>query len=328
MTPPLPEPTLVDRVLTPDEATLLVGSEVEQQPPNVTTATVALDRDTGEPVYAYLPLGDVSDLRAVVRGIPYSEAMRVSTGLRNRSRVFGWAPRRPVRLLENCNSTSLMRDRPDEHRVLDAWASRLRDLLAQVDPDLVDEGDRQLGEVLPDWRLDEGRSFWTSGIVNRTSQLPYHRDAFNFPTWSAMPVVRRGVEGGHLHLPEYGATIACRDGWGVFFGGWNLVHGVTPMRLTRPDGYRYSVVYYSLKGMKDCATAAVETRRAWAKRTERERAQAALVRDRATPTAEPAPAGRAAPVSTTAADLTLPPATALVTGRVAPDDPGLAVDLP
>jgi hypothetical protein len=296
--PPLPEPVLVDRVMTADDATLLVGAEVDPLPANVTRATVALDRETREPVYAYLPLGDVADLREAVRGISYSEAMRAATGLRNRSRVFGYAPRRPVRLLENCNDTSLARERPEVTAVLDAWAGRLRGLLAQIDPQLVDDGDRELSVVLPDWRLDSGRSFWTSGIINRTSQLPYHRDGFNFPTWSAMPVVRRGIEGGHLNLPEYGATIACRDGWGVFFGGWQLVHGVTPMRQTTPDGYRYSVVYYSLRGLKDCATAAVETRQAWATRTERERRQAALVRDRITP---PPPSR-----STTAADLTLP----------------------
>lgn len=301
--PPLPEPTLVDRVLDPDEATLLVGSEVDDLPPTVTRATIAVDRATGEPVYAYLPLGDVADLRAAVRGISYSEAMRAGTGLRNRSRVFGYAPRRPVRLLENCNDTSLNRERPEVARVLDAWADRLLGMLGGIDPTLVEQGRAELAAVLPDWRLDGGRSIWTSGIVNRTSQLPYHRDAFNFPTWSAMPVVRRGVAGGHLNLPEYGATIACRDGWGVFFGGWNLVHGVTPMRLTADDGYRYSVVYYSLRGMKDCATAAVETREAWARRTARERAAADALRERVVIAQHTSPAR-----STTHADTILPSA--------------------
>jgi hypothetical protein len=130
--------------------------------------------------------------------------------------------------------------------------------------------------------------------------------------------VRRGIEGGHLNLPEYGATIACRDGWGVFFGGWNLVHGVTPMRQVAPDGYRYSVVYYSLRGMKDCATAAVETRDAWARRTARERAAAESLRDRV------AAPSSTAPRSTTAAGMTLP-SEAQVKGA-APDDPTLAID--
>ena len=37
------------------------------------------------------------------------------------------------------------------------------------------------------------------------------------------------------------------------------------------DGYRYSVVYYALRGMKDCYTHAVETAYGQRKRTERER---------------------------------------------------------
>lgn len=91
---------------------------------------------------------------------------------------------------------------------------------------------------------------------------------------SLKPVLRRHVAGGHLRIPEYDATIGCRDGWAVFFAGYDLVHGVTPMQLTRPDGYRFSIVYYALKGMKDCFTAAVETRYARKRRTEREQSMA------------------------------------------------------
>ncbi len=47
------------------------------------------------------------------------------------------------------------------------------------------------------------------------------------------------------------------------------------MAKTQEDGYRYSIVYYALRGMKDCFTYAVETKRAQHKRTEREEARAA-----------------------------------------------------
>jgi hypothetical protein len=195
----------VKRVLSPEQATAMTGESVPASEPNVTRAMVAADADTGSPVFAYLPLGDVAPLRRAVLALNYSGRSTVrANGTRNASRVFGWAPRRPV------------------------------------------------------YR------------INQTSVLPFHRDAYNFPAWSAMPVLRRGVDGGFLRIPEYGATIACRDGWGVFFAGYDLLHGVTPMRLRRPDGYRYSVVYYALKGMKDCFTAAVEAGYARKRRTERE----------------------------------------------------------
>src|SRR3546814_9621545 len=87
-----------------------------------------------------------------------------------------------------------------------------------------------------------------------------------------MPVIRRAVSGGHLHIPEYGITVPCRDGYAVAFFGKRLVHGVTPLKKTSPDGYRISVVYYALQGLKDCHTFAEETAYARRRRPAREAA--------------------------------------------------------
>ncbi len=113
-------------------------------------------------------------------------------------------------------------------------------------------------------------ALWTSGVINQSSALPYHRDGSNFDTWSAMPVVRRGMDGGHLHFPEYGITVNCRDGWALYFNGYAYVHGVTPMKTRSKDGYRYSIVFYAKRGMKDCHTYAVEVGEARARRKDRE----------------------------------------------------------
>jgi hypothetical protein len=92
------------------------------------------------------------------------------------------------------------------------------------------------------------------------------------------------VLGEMLHLPEYGITASCRNGFVVFFNGYRLVHGVTPLTYIRPagrpggKGYRFSIVYYALRGMKDCATFAAELAQGQAKRTEREDNQRAVVR--------------------------------------------------
>jgi hypothetical protein len=263
----------MSRVITPGEATELVGAPVGELSPTVTSATWAVDADTGEPVLAYLPLGEVGDLRRAVRDIRIHENVRAASGRRNRARVFGYTPRRPLQRREACNATGLSQDQPAEHAVLDAWAVKLLAMLRELDPTIQEHDEATMREVLPEWRM--AGTTWTSGVVNQNSQLPYHRDGFNFPTWSAMPVLRRGVAGGHLHLPEYDLTVACRDGWGVFFCGQQLVHGVTPMRRTAPDGYRYSIVYYALRGMRDCHTYAEETAHARRKRTEREKRMAA-----------------------------------------------------
>ena len=55
--------------------------------------------------------------------------------------------------------------------------------------------------VRPDYQIAGGP--FTSGIVNQTASLSYHRDAGNFPgNWSVMMVFAQDIDGGHLVLPE------------------------------------------------------------------------------------------------------------------------------
>lgn len=257
------------RLLTPDQATAMVGDKVGAAEPTVTRPTVAVDQASRQPVFAYLPLGDVAELRRAVLAVSYNEGVQRANGQRNRSRTFGYRPRRPVYRRDACGPTALQTDHPGSQGYICDFSDRLAEILADIDPRLVAQGEAAVTPVEPDWRLGESK-LWTSGVINQSAVLPWHRDAFNFPAWSAMPVLRRGMDGGYLRIPEYGATVPCRDGWAVFFAGYELLHGVTPMRLRRPDGYRYSVVYYALKGMKDCFTAAVETAYGRRRRTERE----------------------------------------------------------
>lgn len=266
----------VQRRMTADEASELIGERVGEHEANVTEPAVFIDFVSGQPVFAYLPVQGKAELRAAVRQIRYGHTTRAGTGIQNESRTFGYAPRKPVFGREGCKVTQLADEQPDAHHVLEDWAIHLEGMLEDIAPDQAKADRELLEQVGPDWRLGEG-NLWTSGVVNRSSSLPYHRDGFNFPTWSAMPVLRRNMRGGYLNVPEYDLTAECRDGYAVFFPGYQLVHGVTPMAATAPDGYRYSVVYYALKGMKDCFTFAVETAYAKRKRAERERDMAARI---------------------------------------------------
>jgi hypothetical protein len=243
----------------------LVGHKVPTLEPNVTEHTLALDAETNRPVALYAPLGNCSDLRWAVRTIKeFNGVNRAGSGYRTYSATFGTAPRKPVFQREGCASTAVL-----EHYA----AACQRQLGVTVVDELAASAD-ETRDIGPDWRLED--TIWTSGVINRTVAMPYHTDSSNYDVWSAMPVVRRGIRGGHLHIPEYGLVIDCRDSWCVSFPGFRLVHGVTPMHKTgTTDAYRYSVVFYALRGMKDCATTAQETRYAQHKRTERERRYAA-----------------------------------------------------
>lgn len=261
------------RLLSVDEADQLLGEKVDEADPNIVDETFGHDADTGEFLFAYVPVGPVSDLRKAVLSLDMSNTRR-ATGINNVSRTFGYRARKPVNARDGCGRTRTAGKWPEAHAALEAWAVKLADMFKGFNADQVARDAAVLDAVGADWKMGE---LWTSGVVNRSSRLPYHRDKNNFPTWSAMPVVRRGMAGGYLSIPEYGLTVACRDGWALYFAGHRYVHGVTPMWKTQPDGYRYSIVYYALRGMKDCHTAALEAAYGRRRRTEREREMARLI---------------------------------------------------
>lgn len=264
------------RSMTAKEANKFLGTKVDDLKPTLQQETIAFDADSGEPIFAYLNLGDAESLRTAVLDFEYSGTTARAGGFENKSRTFGYAPRRPVYGREGCRPAALVNEAPVGHLQLEAWADILKARLGEIDPRLVAGGTVATDIVNKDWKL--GESYWTSGVINQSSRLPYHRDGFNFHAWSAMPVFRRNMRGGYLSIPEYDTVVPCRDSWAVFFPGWELVHGVTPMHTTKDGGYRYSVVYYSLKGMKDCFTYAKETEYALRRRTERERDMAAKLK--------------------------------------------------
>lgn len=262
----------VKRVLTEDEATELVGTTVPDLEPTPHEAGIWIDDETEEPIFACFPMEEeVALLRASVLNIKYGSTIRQNTGLKNISRTFGMAPRKIFQRRESCRPTTLAQEQPDEHAVLIKFAEKFAKMLNEFAPELYkhDMSNLENAGLENEWRMTDD-ALWTSGVVNKSSTLPYHRDGFNFATWSAMPVIRRGMAGGYLHFPEYDFTYSARDGWVSFFPGYKYVHGVTPMTPKVDGAYRYSIVYYALRGMKDCFTYAVETAKAKESRTARE----------------------------------------------------------
>lgn len=264
----------VTRVCSAEEATGLVGTVVPAREPTFRGAALFYDAETGEPVMGHLPMPDLDRFRSVINAILWSGVAlrgtyRAATGSRNKSWTFGYRPRKPVMRAEGCVLSMFGRDNPETQAYLAQYADLLAGQLGEAFPEVEVMGREVIEQVLPDWRLTE-TSLWTSGVINKESSLPYHRDGNNFDAWSVMPVIRRGVRGGHLHLPEYDMVVPCRDGYSVMFFGKRLVHGVTPMEKVDADGYRVSVVYYALRGLKDCHTYAEETARSVRRRTERE----------------------------------------------------------
>jgi hypothetical protein len=259
----------IERVLNKEQADKVVGEKVQALEPNVNEAGIYRDKETGEAILVYAPYpAAVTPLRKAVLDTNYSTTLRAS-GTRNVSRTFGFTNRSAVLQREACTPTSLAWESPEAQITLNETAEVLGNYLRDQLPEVFEHDMAELSQVLPEWRMTED-ALWTSGVINQSSALPYHRDGSNFDTWSAMPVVRRGMDGGNLHMPEYGITINCRDGWALWFNGHAYVHGVTPMSPRAKDGYRYSIVFYAKRGMKDCHTYAMEVGEARKRRQGRE----------------------------------------------------------
>jgi hypothetical protein len=214
---------------------------------------------------------DDEALRAACKGINYPSNDRTS-GMVSRSRIFGNQPRNVLRRRDYCAAAAMAYDHPAAHGALVRAAQRVTDVFANWHPEGA-ASQRALvrQQVLPEWRLP-GETF-TSGIVNWDNPLRYHHDGGNFPgAWSAMIVLTRGIEGGRLVMPEYGIAFDFAIGGTkvILFDGQGILHGVTKIRKVRADGYRYSIVWYALKGMCKCLSARAELARARAAATGRE----------------------------------------------------------
>lgn len=229
-----------------------------------------IDDDTGLPVIAQvtLPPDDTPDLlRSRTMGLG-----RRNSGLQYVFETFGSSARMPIRSRESCNYTLINQQRPDIYARLVELDLQAQDAYRQLIPQAESQQLPLIGQVLPEWRIHPD-SWWTSGIINHTAALTYHTDGNNFRgSWSAMAVYRDGVRGGMLTIPEYHVTLTCHDRSLVLFQGVELLHGVTPLRLDRPDAWRYSIVFYAVSGMRHCLPCDQEL--AWARRSRTAREKA------------------------------------------------------
>ncbi|QTE36109.1 hypothetical protein J3L18_23695 [Mucilaginibacter gossypii] len=95
---------------------------------------------------------------------------------------------------------------------------------------------------------------FTGGVVNKNSALPYHFDLANTDDGiSCMLILKWGVAGGELILPQLDIGFACQDNYVLLFDGKSYLHGVTPIiKSAIGTGYRYTIVNYNNSGMDLC----------------------------------------------------------------------------
>lgn len=241
---------------------------LEELPVNTIVQT-----EDGQPLVAYLQSYETGDplleeIRAGLLSLKFTPHTRLN-GLEVRAKSFGYLPRIPMRG-DWCKSTLLAREHPALVDKLITLGAQLEARYRDLAPEVFAFHSAQADKVLEDWRLP-GNQCFTGGTINRDNSINYHQDRGNFKgTFSAMPVIRKGMSGGELCVPELGVYLPAADGTVTYFDGQDLWHAVTPMRKEDRAAHRFSAVYYSLTQLWNCLPPVQEVERAQAKRVTRE----------------------------------------------------------
>ncbi len=260
----------VTRQMSVEEAQTLLNTKPNTTDPLLITdyPTTVISHETQKPI-ALLTKALDDDCRLLTAAALkhhklYGGGVVRAGGMRSRSATFGFSGAAPQMSRPTPSASAWAYQDATGHAVIANYATELNRVLFQDGPKEI--SDKHLvtkNSIHADWRL--GDTCWTSGIVNDTANLYYHYDKNNVEgTWSAMIVLRAGVRGGYLHLPEYDLTLPCGNGDIVYFPGMSLVHGVTPIVKSLPSGRRFSIVYYSMKNFvnKPSSLTSVQTSRA------------------------------------------------------------------
>lgn len=261
-----------------------VGTSPSEREPNVHRDTIVRDEEgTAVLVVVSLPPEAREAARAALSGYTPGRGSTVlrAGGVRNRATTFGYLGAAAAMRRYGCRACDGARKDPEAHAAIATLAGSLAELTRWAVEQQADDDEAFAGAVDGQWRL--AASPWTSGVVNWNSAMPYHYDRNNLPVWSAMVCIREGMRGGYLHVPGFDLTVACHDGDVVWFPGWALMHGVTPLEPQRAEARRLTAVYYALRGLAACLDPPAELTRARARRTkaedewkERQRAQGLL----------------------------------------------------
>jgi hypothetical protein len=226
--------------------------------------STVIDQDTlvtrnGKVVLGYLSNigGDIDGLRnafdesssSFITGFRATK----SKAMRPTAVTFGYMPRLEIRVATKaCRIASLYAKNKSLHDLLIAWTQSVTKFYSELAPEASSAHLNETVErVREEYRIP--KSMFTSGIVNKSSQLPYHFDSGNFKgAWSAMLGLSKGIHGGHLVIPEYDMALAISDGSLSFFDGQSKLHGVSPFRRKWEGAERYTVVWYSLEKLWQC----------------------------------------------------------------------------
>jgi hypothetical protein len=191
------------------------------------------------------------------------------SGIRSVNKVFGTLEPNKLRRRYGCQYAMLNKEKPELISLLDKMSEHTFELFEEASQDIANfHKELVYSSVHKDWLIAD--TPFTSGVINNSAALPYHRDSGNIlGAWSTMLSLRKNMNGGHLHLPEYDLTLGIPDKSVTIFCGQAIWHGVTPMIPTKKDAHRFTIVWYAKRNVCNCVSAEEEPQRAARQATKR-----------------------------------------------------------
>tara|TARA_R110002012_G_scaffold197522_2_gene366080 strand:+ start:7377 stop:8174 length:798 start_codon:yes stop_codon:yes gene_type:complete len=122
-------------------------------------------------------------------------------------------------------------------------------IIKEIAPHIYHNQLKVMESISKEWRFGD---LFTSSISNFNIAASFHTDVRNVK--GAVNVImtkRNNSKGGCLHVPDYNATFEQADNSLLVYPAWRNMHGVTPIVPTHKEGYRNSLIFYSLKAFKD-----------------------------------------------------------------------------
>lgn len=197
---------------------------------------------------------DISEVRLACLSLKFDTYIRQS-GLVTKTINLNASPRNSLRD-NRCQLTKFRLKQPEKHNLFIKCARQIASqyrsyfkaaYAGQVKQSL--SGDKKINAFY----MIKGTPF-TGGVINKDTALGYHRDSANTKDGvSCMLILKKGVAGGELILPELNVGFACQDSYMLLFDGRKYLHGVSPIIQPLTSlGYRYTIVYYNNSGMDIC----------------------------------------------------------------------------
>jgi hypothetical protein len=243
-----------------------IGDHCKELEPNVVEDTLFLEN--GKVVGFYIKnirikyqtaakFADVANNEFISTRVPKS-TMKRSSGLFDKdnevlqySTIIGSVPPKP-HMRRNYPTASSVHLAPSAEIFIKAMRGLCREaeeIIKEIDEEMFLNQKKIISEGVPErWRF--GRLF-TSSISNANISAAFHTDNANLKGCVNVIISKKKMaEGGHLHIPEYGATIESCDNSMVVYPAWKSMHGVTPIKCKSSFGYRNSLVFYPLAAFK------------------------------------------------------------------------------